>query len=394
MKSALYLFPLSLLTLSVAQAQDARVQAMGGAGSANASYLAASFYNPALLSNFNDGDDVGVLLPGLAARGRDQNNLQDQVDHFQKLNDQLEAIQRDPSGTTQQQAEQLIGQWQDALRQMNGDRLAGELDLGLAVALPGKRLSGALFADVRAQFLGLVNIDESDLNWAPAELPSQDLGNLKSNAQVLGVAVADLGLAFSHGWSLADGGRLMLGVSPKAQRLYSYLYQADVDNFDKSNWDDSQYRVEKSAFNLDLGLAYQKGDWRLGLSGKDLVRQHIDSAPVAGRQFSYSLKPSVTLGGAYDNGWLAATLEADLTKTEQPSFDGQQRQWLRAGLELDANKWAQLRLGYRHDLEGSQGNVWSAGIGLSPFDTLHLDLAAEKGKGDHMGAALSLSLTL
>ncbi|EKE73029.1 conjugal transfer protein TraF [Gallaecimonas xiamenensis] len=394
MKRTLALCPLSLLALSLgAQAQDARVQAMGGAGSANASYLAAPFYNPALLSNFDESDDIGLLLPGLAIRGRDEDNLQDQIDHFQDLNDALSAIQQDPSNATQAQTEQLISQWQDALRQMNGDTLDGELELGLAVAIPSRTLGMALFASLRAQFQGRVNIDGDDLDWTPVELPNQDFDNLQSNAQILGLAVADLGLTFSHGWDLASGDRLMLGVSPKAQRLYTYLYQADVNNFDEDDWDNSQYREEKSGLNLDLGLAYQHGDWRLALSGRDLFKQDIESALVAGQRFSYSLKPRLTLGGAYDNGWLAATLETELTKTELPSLKDEQQQWLRAGLELDAFQWAQLRLGYRHDLEGSQDDVLTAGIGISPFDTLHLDLAAETGKDDHLGAALTLSFT-
>ncbi|WP_115720326.1 conjugal transfer protein TraF [Gallaecimonas mangrovi] len=373
-------------------AQDARIQAMGGAGTANADYLAAPFYNPALLSHFDESDDFGLELPSIAASFQDKDSLLDKIDDFQDLNDRLEAVQQNPNGTTQAEAEQLVGQWQDALRKMNGNSLDGEIGLGAAMALPNKTLSSAFFIGVTAYVRGIVDIDENDLDWTAAELPDQDLDNLNSNVKAVGIAVVDTGLAFSHGFTLNNGDLLMVGASPKAQRIYSYFYQADVSNFDDSDWDDSQYRQDKSAFNLDLGLAYQHDNWRLGLSGQNLFKQQVDSIIINQQQFRYQLKPRFTLGGSYENHWFAATLEAELTKTELPSFIGEKQQWVRAGVEFDAYRWAQLRLGYRHDLEEGQ-NVLTAGVGFSPFDTVHLDFAFETGQNSHTGGALTLGFT-
>jgi hypothetical protein len=51
-------------------------------------------------------------------------------------------------------------------------------------------------------------------------------------------------------------------------------------------------------------------------------------------------------------------------------------QLLRVGAELDLASWVQLRGGYQFDLEDNLDGVLTAGIGLSPFDMVRLDLSA------------------
>ena len=75
----------SLLALPVGAtpfAFNARNDAMGGTGVASANYLAAAFYNPALMTRSDASDDVGLLLPVVGAELFDPDDLRNQADDF------------------------------------------------------------------------------------------------------------------------------------------------------------------------------------------------------------------------------------------------------------------------------------------------------------------------
>ena len=86
MKRSLLTTAISLLCTSSAfagaYAFNARQDAMGGAGVSSANYLSARFYNPALLSHYNESDDVGVLLPVVGAEVFDKDDLYNKGDDF------------------------------------------------------------------------------------------------------------------------------------------------------------------------------------------------------------------------------------------------------------------------------------------------------------------------
>ena len=53
----------------------------------------------------------------------------------------------------------------------------------------------------------------------------------------------------------------------------------------------------------------------------------------------------------------------------------------------------QLRAGVQHDLEDTIDTTFSAGLGLSPFDVVHIDIAGSTSGSDSYGAVLQLSFT-
>lgn len=83
----------ALSTLSLADAfagpprfLDARAFAMGGVGVTAARPAAASFYNPALLAvaQKEKANSFGMLLPSISLIARDEEELIDTVDDFEK----------------------------------------------------------------------------------------------------------------------------------------------------------------------------------------------------------------------------------------------------------------------------------------------------------------------
>ncbi len=53
--------------------------------------------------------------------------------------------------------------------------------------------------------------------------------------------------------------------------------------------------------------------------------------------------------------------------------------------------WLALRAGYRADMKSNDANVFTAGLGVSPFNnTVHLDLAGSVGDDNTWGGMLQL----
>jgi hypothetical protein len=63
------------------------------------------------------------------------------------------------------------------------------------------------------------------------------------------------------------------------------------------------------------------------------------------------------------------------------------------GCRTQRRDWAQLRAGYRADMRNSDNNVFTAGIGISPFNVVHLDLTGMAGTDRTYGAAAQLTFT-
>ena len=52
-----------------------------------------------------------------------------------------------------------------------------------------------------------------------------------------------------------------------------------------------------------------------------------------------------------------------------------------------------MRLGFQTDLEDTVSDLITGGLGISPFDTVHLDLTGIYGDGDTYGGMLQLWFT-
>jgi len=68
-------------------------------------------------------------------------------------------------------------------------------------------------------------------------------------------------------------------------------------------------------------------------------------------------------------------------------------QFARVGIEFNAWHWAQLRAGFEHDLQDTMEDSLTAGIGISPFGTLNLDVAGSYGSDNQVGVSGNLSFT-
>ena len=197
---------------------------------------------------------------------------------------------------------------------------------------------------------------------------------------------------------------MSLGLTPKYQRIDTYNYAVSPDNFDNDNFDDDQFLDDTGEFNLDAGLAVEPGvpGLTVGLMVRNLREIDITTVTTLGQSFDYQLAPQATLGVAWELGSLTLAADADILELERfrdadLAAAGQALtddvRLVKVGAELDVLGWLQLRGGYESDMEDTLDGAISAGIGLSPFEVLRIDVAGTYVDEQSFGGVVQLSLT-
>ncbi len=394
--ATLALVPLLTPSASATIFADARSGGMGGVGVASGDYTRAS-QNPALLTRFKEGEDFYFQL-GAGVLARD---YQDAIDDIDALHDNLDRFEGlinsgDPAQVpaAQQLKDEIIGQL-EALDQTRPEANGGAL---LGFFVPSKRLGFGLSVNAFLMGNGLINYDEADGDYLDSFVnpenpdfdPTRDFDQnvIQSNADVQAVGITEVALSFASEFQSPWLGQFSVGVSPKVQRLDTYYYNANVSNFDEDDITSDDNLTDQTEFNLDVGFQGGYGPWQYGLVGRNLISQSLRNT----NNQDLELKPTVIGGVAFQHGGFTAALDMDLIKDESFAALSDARQWARFGVEYDFGGHAQLRAGYRHDLEGNFEDVLTLGLGISPGDVLTLDLAGQFGDEDERGAVVQLGL--
>ena len=340
---------------------DARGNAMGNTGVASADYLTSAFYNPALAANYKIEDDLGVFI-ALGATVSDQDDIITTIDDLQ------DNIDNNNTTATNKNLDELDG----------AKPLTVNVGLGVAIALPTRIVSSNLFVRGYTEIAGVTDITPNDYT--------------KSNVNLVAFGYAEVGLALANQYMIA-GQQVSLGITPKYQQMTTYAQRVSVKEFDVEDYDESENT--KSAFNVDLGAVWYKENFRAALAIKDLFSQEIDVSNNQNINGTYNLDTQVTVGVAYSSDYFVVAIDADLTKQTrfENAYTNDDTQFVRFGIEGNAWGWAQLRAGYEIDLEETLDNSITAGIGISPFDLVSIDLAASYAGENQAGVSANLALT-
>ena len=340
---------------------DARGNAMGNTGVASADYLTAPFYNPALTASYKDEDDFGIFL-ALEVSANDPDDAITVIDDLQDNIDDSNQSAIDQN-----------------LNELDGvEPIQVNAGIGLAIALPTEFVASNLFVHSYAEIVATTDIT-NDYQTSTVDL--------------VAFGYVEVGLALAKQFQLS-GERFSFGITPKYQQMTTYAQVATVEDFDVDDYDESE--TTKSAFNVDLGAVWYKHDFRVALAVKDLIAQEIDVSDNQGNiNGTYNLDTQVTVGVAYDTDYFVAAIDADLTKqTRFENIDtNDDTQFIRFGIEGNAWGWAQLRAGYEIDLEETLDNSITAGIGISPFDLVSLDIAGSYAGENQVGISTNLAFT-
>ncbi|EIW5901003.1 conjugal transfer protein TraF [Salmonella enterica] len=367
---------------------EARNDAMGGTGVASSHYGTAALANPALLTHFGASDDFSLILPSVGAQVSDPDHLQNGVDDVKDAWDRYDN-ELSP-GSAADLKQQLL--------KFKNTHASAQASVGIVATVPNQVVPFALMV----KSWGTASVDgkvsDHDLQYLNDVangkiIPTDaDRDSLTSRAYGRAAVVSDVGISMAREFG-TDGFKYSVGVTPKYQRVDLFNYNVTVQNYDSHDFRSSDYRNTSTGFNADIGFATDlNANWTLGLVAQNIVPRSIDTKEVNGLKETFKIRPQATAGASWHNTLVTTALDVDLTPASGFTSD-KKRQFASLGAEFNAWQWAQLRAGYRQNMATSEGSAFTAGIGISPFDVMHLDLTGLVGTDRTYGAVAQLSVT-
>lgn len=371
----------SLVTMAAQGAtavSDARGNGMGNTGVTTADYLLAPFYNPALVAVYRDRDNIGILFPALGINARDTDESLDTIDSLQDSINEFE--------NTNTPSPELISRMNGFLDDLEDDKpLAISGGAAAAVAIPFDVVSSNFFVRGYAEAIASPEISENTGDTPSAVETRYET----SSVDLIAFGYTELGLALAKRMKLG-GQDVSFGITPKFQQMRTYKQDISIEDFDISDYDQSE--TSKNAFNMDLGAVWLYNNYRAGVVVRDLFSQEIDTLDVSGVS-TYHLDTQVTLSGAYVHDLFVLTTDWDLTKQKRFSGVSDDTQFLRFGGEVNAWGWAQARIGYEIEMEDTLDDSVTFGVGISPGDLVSFDLAGSYAGDNQFGASANLAFT-
>ncbi|GIC27402.1 conjugal transfer protein TraF [Vibrio cholerae] len=367
----------SPLTFSANYAIEARGDAMGGVGVVSGNFLTGPFYNPALVAIYRRNDDVGMILPSIGLSYNDPNDLVTDLDKVSEI------IKRG--------SESNLGELNKSLTAMQGNVLNAELGGVVAFAIPNQFISANVFGKAYTESFVSPLIDNTACT--ESDFSCQLDRAKKSSVNAVSVGITELGITLAK-YQTFLGQHIAFGITPKLQRVYTYVYEASLDSYDIKDLRDNGNG--ETIFNMDAGALWFYGPIRIGFAANNLISREIKTktitSAVSGNPISYSydMKPQYTVGAGIVADYFTLSVDYDLNEEERYKDFKDNTQMIRVGGEIDIMRQLKLRAGYNKNLayDNTEGTV-TAGIGLSPLNLFQLDLGASYTNENAMGAYIN-----
>lgn len=393
---------LTLLSLSIALASgtavaanyaiEARGDAMGGVGVVSANFLTAPFYNPALTAIYRRNDDVGMITPSFGLSYSDEHMMVDDLDKAAGLIDK--AIGGDYSN---------ISELGTTLNALEGDIAKLEFGGVVAFAIPNRYVAANVFGKAYAESFAQTDIYKgANSGIDPALNPAINAELSAVNA--VGVGVTEVGISLAK-YQTFLGQHISFGITPKLQRIYTYVYSANLNNYDIKDIRDNG--TGETMFNMDAGFLWFYGPLRVGFAATNLVSRDINTQELAGSSvtskidatqsrtfdpvsYSYQMRPLYTVGVGLVADYATISVDYDLNEEERYTNFNDNTQMLRVGGEIDIMRQLKLRAGWNRNLAyDNLDDTVTAGIGLSPLNLFQLDIGASYTNENSMGAYIN-----
>ncbi len=397
---------------------DPRSLAMGGAGVAGANGYNVLFQNPAVLSGLPN--EKFTAQSPFALRVSDEGDFANNVDALNlsatAMSNAFNAFNSAVTPAQQQSTAIAAG---NALIKFNGDlgnlsnkSLAVSLYGGGFAAIPRTNLGYAFKFDARSELgtvLSYSVADQAAVNTLGTDLNACGLDPVvnavkcnSANNQMSGGTIAaanptvnvraavvqDFGLSLARHIETEQMGGFEIGITPKFLRVGTIDVASSAQSGNAKTTMPSGLKYE-NAFTIDLGasktVVNAKGhDMKMGVVVKNLIPKTLKTT----LNNNVEIAPQLTTGVAYGTTWFTGAVDLDVLKNKA-LITGltKESQFLRMGAEFDAKGWAQLRVGYRHDLAGNYAGLPSLGLGLN-LKIVNMDLSVASAGKKELAAAL------
>ncbi|MBA5764037.1 conjugal transfer protein TraF [Vibrio sp. 404] len=369
MKTAYKLLPLAV-AMSIGSAHaanyaiEARGDAMGGVGVVSANFLTAPFYNPALTAIYRRNDDVGMITPSIGFNYTDTGNFVDDIEYAEGV------INRGD-----------VANAQKALDRLEGDNLKVDIGGVVAFAIPNQFVAANAFGKLYTESYATSQIATGGTALENAS---------KSTVQAVSVGVAEAGISLAK-YQTFMGQHISFGLTPKLQRVYTYVYEASLTNYDfKDLRDNSQ---GETMFNMDAGFLWFYGPFRVGIAATNMISRDIQTQTITSAvdgskiSYAYEMSPQYTVGAGIVADYFTLSVDYDLKEEERYIGFNDNTQMLRVGAEVDLLRQLKLRAGWKKNLAyDNSDDTFTAGIGLSPLNLFQLDVGASYTNENSVGA--------
>ncbi|WP_010319488.1 conjugal transfer protein TraF [Vibrio ordalii] len=391
MKNFMKILPLAIvltpsLSFAANYAIEARGDAMGGVGVVSANFLTAPFYNPALVAIYRRNDDAGMIVPSFGISYNDEDHMVDDLDSISSFIEK-----KDYTNT-----EQL----QKSLDNLQNDKLKAEIGGVVAFAIPNQFIAANLFAKAYTETFVTPDVYSGE-NTASLTPELQSVENAELSAvNAVSVGVTEVGISLAK-YQTFLGQHIAFGVTPKLQRIYTYVYTASMTSYDiKDVRDNGQ---GETMFNLDAGALWFYGPLRIGFSATNLVKRDIQTQSYTkslesqfGKTrdinigYAYQMRPLYTVGVGIVADYVTLSVDYDLNEEERYTNFNDNTQMIRVGGEIDIMRQLKLRAGYKKNLayDNVDGTI-TAGVGISPLNLFQLDIGASYTNDNAMGAYIN-----
>ena len=410
-KRALLLIPVMAMTLpSYGESFTAKRTGQGFTGLTQD--FTSSLSNPALLTKFDNNDDVFFSLNvGIMASDKYDvaDTAEDISDNLDKLADDINGIQLQNFQSSEQQQNYYndLNEQVDVIitdfKKIDGKVVKIRNGLNFQILIPNQYISIGFFTNQYGRIGGTMDYsggDEAILDQAVNDCTNMldcnlNLNNLESATTAVGYSIAEAGVMAAYPAVKHANYDLSIGAKLKYQRVDLYFNRVQISDFDDDDFEitDDENITDESGSNIDLGLYLAWGverQWHAALVTNNLIKQTVHHVEQG---ITFTLKMTSSFGLSYQNDWLSLATEIDLTDREQFASLAPSK-YAGAGAEFRFYKHIQFRLGYRTDLNDVDDDIYTAGIGISPWDVFAIDIAAFTGDNDTIGAALQLSLKI
>ncbi|WP_295890958.1 conjugal transfer protein TraF [uncultured Vibrio sp.] len=366
---------------------EARGDAMGGVGVVSANFLTAPFYNPALTAIYRRNDDVGMIIPSIGLSYSDEDNMVDDLDTAASLIDSIDSSNPNLGD---------VASLQQSLDSLEGDNAKLEIGGVVAFAIPNQYIAANVFGKAYVESFAAPDIytGANTGNSSTDTLVNAEL----SAVNAVAIGVTEIGISLAK-YQTFLGQHISFGVTPKIQRIYTYVYSANLNNYDIK--DVTEDGTGETMFNMDAGFLWFHGPVRLGFSATNLISRDINTvtstqtltSSIDSSQsrtldigYAYQMRPQYTVGAGFVADYATISVDYDINEDERFTGFDDNTQWLRVGGELDIMRQLKLRAGYKRNLayEDSDDTI-TAGIGISPLNLFQLDIGGSYTNENSMG---------
>jgi len=392
-KISLLAAAIGLSTLSLSANSESFTARHAGKGFTSLTYdFTSALSNPALLTKYDDDDDLFFSL-NLGLMAADEFDV---IDGAENIFDNIEELENFGSINLGARTK-LISDTITNLEAIDKKPVIIRGGLNALIIIPNQYLSMGMFANQYGRMGIVVNYEPNDLLVLNSAISSElDPGDLQSDVIGLGYSIAEIGFMAGYDVLKHEDYDVSIGGKVKFQRVDLFYKNISVADFDEDEFDFDDAATDTDGVNFDLGAYVAFGgerQWNAALVINNLASQRTGLILNNGNSANFELKMSSSIGLSYQAGWFSLSTEIDLIeRADFQELDAPK--YASVGGQIDLGEHVQFRLGARTDLNDNEADIYTIGLGVSPWDVVSFDIAAFAGKNDNMGVALQVGIKI